>query len=228
LTLEQLPKGSYRTNVDAVLLAAFASVGRSALRAFDLGAGVGPVGLLLVHHRAAEHVTLVELDPKAAGLALANCRSNGFEGCTSVEAGDVSAIARAHAGEADLVVANPPYFDPSRGRPPTSASKRAARTGSLDTFVLAARTLAGRRARIAFVYPADALVTLVATFRASGLEPKRIRFVHATRDKLARIVLVEASAAKAGGLQVLPPLIERDEKGPSIELDRLLRGKLGS
>ena len=83
--------------------------------------------------------------------------------------------------------------------------------GSLDAFVLAARKLAGRRARVCFVYPANELSTLLATLRAAGLEPKRMRAVHAKRDAPARIVLVESQAAKAGGLVIEPPLVEGAE-----------------
>jgi tRNA1(Val) A37 N6-methylase TrmN6 len=59
------------------------------------------------------------------------------------------------------------------------------------------------------VYPAQQLAALFETFRASGLEPKRLRMVHASAHAPARVALVEAQAAKAGGLVVMPALVER-------------------
>ncbi len=61
LTLFQPARGAgYRTNVDAILLAAFAAADRKVRLAVDLGAGVGAVGLTLFFLRAAERVVFVE------------------------------------------------------------------------------------------------------------------------------------------------------------------------
>ena len=203
VALAQPPRGgAYRVNVDAVLLAAFAAGGaraRSARRAFDLGAGVGAVGLSLLHLGAAEHVTMFEIDDALAKLAQRNARANGWESRVEVVHGDV-ADAR---GAADLVVCNPPYVVPGRGRLPSAARARA-RSGPLDVFLDAARRLAGRRARVCFVYPAIETTTLLTSLRARGLEPKRLRTVHARSDRHARVVLVEAVAGKPGGLLIEP------------------------
>jgi len=68
--------------------------------------------------------------------------------------------------------------------------------------------LLGRRGRVCFVYPARDVVRLVGTLLAAGLEPKRLQFVHAKRDRPARICLVEATRGKPGGLVTEPPLFE--------------------
>lgn len=67
----------------------------------------------------------------------------------------------------------------------------------------------GQRGRACFVYPAGELVALLTTLRAAGLEPKELQLVHSLPGAPARVVLVAAAAAKAGGLSVLPPLVER-------------------
>ncbi len=175
--------------------------GRSARRAFDLGAGVGAVGLSLLHLGGAEHVTMIEIDAALAKLAQRNARTNDWESRIEVVHGDVADA----AGVADLVVCNPPYVVPGRGRAPAPARARA-RSGPLDVFLDAARRLAGRRARVCFVYPAIELTTLLTSLRARGLEPKRLQTVHSKPDRQARVVLVEAVAGKPGGLVVAPPL----------------------
>ncbi|HSO39010.1 MAG TPA: methyltransferase, partial [Labilithrix sp.] len=205
VALAQPPRGGpYRVNVDAVLLASFAAAGpRRAHRAFDLGAGVGAVGLSLLHLGAAEHVTMVEVDASLARLAQRNARANRWESRVDVVQADVADADLFPAGAADLVVCNPPYVVPGRGRTPSPARARA-RSGSLDVFIDAARRLAGRRARVCFVYPAIEATTLLTSLRARGLEPKRLRAVHATAARHARVVLVEAVAGKPGGLVIEP------------------------
>lgn len=197
----------YRVNADALLLADFAAR-RRARAAFDLGAGVGAVGLSLLHLDAAAHVTMIELDPQLADLARENAEANGWGARVTTVAGDVAVAARARRGAADLVVCNPPYVAPGRGRAPSAARARA-RSGPLDVFLDAARALAGRRARVCFVYPANETTTLLAELRARGLEPKRLRAVHGREGAPARVVLVECAAGRPGGLVVEPPLVER-------------------
>lgn len=133
---------------------------------------------------------------------------------------DVRQVARL-GGTFDLVVCNPPYVEPGRGRPSKVAAT--ARMGALADFIVAARALLAARGRACFVYPASELLALGQGLRDAGLEPKRLRLVHASADQPARVVLVEALPAKRGGLVVLPPLVERDAGGPSAELVRLLR-----
>jgi len=222
----------YRVNVDALLLAAFAArvlagasataKRRTARAAFDLGAGVGAVGLSLLHLGGAAHVTMVESDAVLARLARANAAANGYAERVTVAAADVADESIAPLGAADLVVCNPPYVPPGRGRVPL-APRAAARVGSLAAFVDAARRLAGRRARVCFVYPVIEATTLLLELRRRGLEPKRLRIVHGRADGAARIVLVEALAGRAGGLVVEPPLVETDARGKrTAEMTSLL------
>jgi tRNA1Val (adenine37-N6)-methyltransferase len=117
--------------------------------------------------------------------------------------------AHEYAGDADLVVSNPPYVEPGRGRTPRQPSRARARSGALSAFTGAARHCLGRRGRACFVYPAPELGTLFALLRAAGLEPKRMRAVHASPTRPARVVLVEAQPGKAGGLVIEAPLVER-------------------
>ncbi|MCL2777829.1 MAG: methyltransferase [Polyangiaceae bacterium] len=216
-------KCGYRVNVDALLLAAFARSARTAKFALDLGAGAGAVGLSLLHLGAAHHVTMIEIDPELARLARANAHANGWADRVTVLTCDVEEYAsdRAHGITADLVVCNPPYVPPGRGREPLGPVARA-KMGALDAFVCAARVLAGQRARVCFVYPAVEAASLFESVRQRGLEPKRLRIVHAKPLENARIVLVECVPGRRGGLVVEPPLVETDGHGKrSPELDAL-------
>jgi tRNA1Val (adenine37-N6)-methyltransferase len=225
VALAQPARGEgYRVNVDALLLADFARKGRRARAAFDLGAGVGGVALALLHWDAAEKVTLIEIDPDAAALAQRNLDANGWSARGEVLVGDVSATARSCQGSASLIVCNPPYFAPGRGRVATVPARGRARSGELGAFVEAARALLGRRGRACFIYPARELASLVETLRARTLEPKRMRFVRSTVTEPARVVLLEAMAAKPGGLVIERDCVERDGAGLSAEMRQIVAG----
>jgi tRNA1Val (adenine37-N6)-methyltransferase len=233
---QPLRGAGYRTNVDALLLAGFAATpvplpgspglarrdvpARPAATAFDLGAGVGAVGLALLRFGAARRVVFVEIDEAPAAMARRNLDANGWTDRGEVVRGDVRDVARARRGEASLVVCNPPYVAPGRGRVAPAQSR--ARIGDLGVFVHAARQVAGRRARVCFVYPAYELATLLARLATEGLHAKRVRLVHATAKSPARIALVEAQASRPGGLVVLPPLVEREARGYTPEMESLL------
>jgi len=185
-----------------------------------LGAGVGAVGLALLRLGAARRVVLVEIDEQPAAMARRNLDANGWTERGEVVRGDVRDVARSRPGEATLVVCNPPYVAPGRGRVPPAQAR--ARSGELSTFVKAARQVAGRRARVCFVYPASELGALLSTLGTEGLHAKRLRFVHGTPEAPARVALVEAVAGRAGGLSVIPPLVEHGQRGYTPEMQALL------
>jgi tRNA1Val (adenine37-N6)-methyltransferase len=222
ITLWQPARG-YRVNIDSLLLAAFAAGGRRARRTIDLGAGVGAVGLSLLHLRATDRVAFVEREPVLAVLAQRNLKASGFAG-TVHEADLALGLPNSLVQNADLVVANPPYFDPQSGRPRAEALERRSRAGAIEPFLAAtARALDGTRARAAFAYPARALEHLLRAASAHALVAKRLRLVHARIDADARLALVEFRRARPGGLVVERPLVEWASAGKRTpEVIRLL------
>ena len=208
------PARGYRVNVDSVLLAHFASQGRRARLALDLGSGVGVVALVLHHLGAAGELALLEREPELAACAEHNLAARGAPGSVSVVDLELMGLPPVLAQRADLVVSNPPFFAPEGHRPPQDPTLRAARQGSLKPFTEAAQAaLSGTRARAVFAYPASSLPTLFDAAAAAGLVPKRLRLVHAFADRPARLALVELRRAKPGGLVIEPPLVEWRAEG---------------
>lgn len=199
LVLEQPPRERYRTNEDAFLLAEYAGAARGVV--YDLGAGVGAVGLMVARTSPAARVVLVERDAELAAIAARNASANALADRVDVVVGDVRSIDRDRHGSASLVVCNPPYVPEGRGRAP-SAGRRDARMGDFAPFVSAARALLGKRGRACFVYPTTNLVDFLVALRDAGLEPKRVRFVRAPKSPAARVALIDARPGKPGGLVV--------------------------
>jgi tRNA1(Val) A37 N6-methylase TrmN6 len=200
----------FRFSLDAVLLAHFATIGKKA-KAVDLGSGTGAVGLFLLA-RGATDVLGVELNPRLASAATRTAEMNGLADRLNFICGDVTCISSyCTGGLFDLVVANPPYRLPSTGRISPSKGVAMARhetTAGLREFVQAAAFLLRNRGRFAMIHLPERLVDLCTELRSSGLEPKRLRFVHPFNDKEPRMVLIEAvKGAAPAGLVVGSPLV---------------------
>ncbi|HWQ60837.1 MAG TPA: tRNA1(Val) (adenine(37)-N6)-methyltransferase [Negativicutes bacterium] len=200
----------FRFSLDAVLLAHFATV-KKAAAAVDLGAGTGVLGLLLAA-RGAKSVTGVEMNPELADMARRSIGVNGLDDRLAVLCADVRSIKDAGllaARRWDLVVTNPPYRTPGGGAISPRGALAAARhelAGGVDDFVTAAAFLLKERGRLAMVHLPERLADIVAAMRGAGLEPKRLRLVHSTPDKAAKLLLVEGARGAKPGLAVMPPL----------------------
>jgi tRNA1Val (adenine37-N6)-methyltransferase len=223
LSLAQLRDG-YRTNVDALWLAAFAARKKPARACVDLGAGVGAVGLSLVALGAAARATLIDVDAQAIALAEENAQP--FTDVDVVQHDLRKPLPRALMHKFDMVVANPPWAPRSRPSP----RRALARTGdeaTLPGFVRAARAALGAAGRACFVYPANELATLLMCLSKVGLEPKRLRMIHPLPDAPARAALVEAKPGRPGGLRVETPFVAMRAPGDwSAEAQRILAGEL--
>ncbi|HEY6556494.1 MAG TPA: methyltransferase [Polyangiaceae bacterium] len=202
------PTRGYRVNIDSILLAAFAAQ-RPPTTTLDLGAGVGAVTLALNHLGAVARGVLVECEPDLARLAERNLRDAALDASVLVLDLAQHALPQELQAEVDLVVCNPPFFEPGQVRPPLNGAERRARSGELDPFLAAAAyALSGKRARACFAYPARALERFLDCSRQHGLVAKRLRFVHSDRSQPARLCLVEVRRARPGGLVVEAPLYE--------------------
>jgi len=233
------PARGYRFSVDSLILAHFGSMvlipsGTSTL-VVDLGAGCGVVGLAMIRQDGHEHwvrpvgtdlrIWAVEIQPRLAALARLNGPLNGLsEDLYQViegdlrKPGDLSAVP---AGQADLVLSNPPYQPVGRGRPsPNGERDRATRqiSATIDDVVHAAARLLRPNGRFAVVLPAERLTDLVASCLVAGLAPTVLRPVHAYRDQSARRVLVAATRTnKQIDLRIEPPLVLHETPGQDTE-----------
>lgn len=114
------PRLGYRFNVDALLVAHFAStqVIRKPDVVVDLGAGCGVIGLLLARRWPTCRALLVELQPELARLAERNADRNGLASRVHVVCGDLEQADEWRCNQQGpvLIVSNPPFFPISSGR----------------------------------------------------------------------------------------------------------------
>ncbi len=190
--------GAYRVNVDAILLAQFAAGKRPArCRVRPRLRGRGAVGLSLLHLGAAERVTMIEVDGALAKLAQRNARSNGWEARIDVVRADVADAESLAAGGGGRSRGVQPAVRGARPgpRPLPGPRARAQRARWTCSWMPRAR-VAGRRARVCFVYPAIEATTLLLELRKTrpGTEGASAPCMAPPRKGVdrARVVLVEA------------------------------------
>jgi tRNA1(Val) A37 N6-methylase TrmN6 len=175
------PLKGHRTGHDAILLAAAAPLSKHAI---DLGAGVGSAGLALLARKAAERLTLVEIDPGLAALASENAKRNGFGGQTETVVADALKLARKggallpKAASADLVLMNPPFNDPARKNVSPDVGRRRAHSASdsdLDSWIGTAERLLAPDGKLVLIHRPEAieviLTMLKGRFGAAELIP---------------------------------------------------------
>lgn len=194
---------------DSLLLGRFATV-RKGDRVFDLGCGVGVLGLCLAEQ--AEDLTLDGLDiqPSCVSLAQENLVRNGLMG--EIWQGDVTAFRPTFPNRRyDLVISNPPYFQPGRGKT-AGGSRGIARTGDengLLPWCETARRLLRNGGRFALCCRPWDMNALFHHLTSCGLEPKRMQAVQSGTEQRANLILVEAVAQGKPGLELLPAVIMR-------------------
>jgi tRNA1Val (adenine37-N6)-methyltransferase len=214
LVLQQ-PKVGYRFTLDPLLLCDFSGAAAEQSIA-DLGTGSGVMALVLARMAPQARVIAFEQDAGAAGLAAENAQLNGLAERVTVLHEDVLHIRRhLPVSSCDLVVSNPPYRKQGKGRLNEHPGRLAARhetTATLADFLAAAKYLAKPSGRICLVHHPDRLADLLLAAAELKLTVLRLRMVHGTPAAEAKVFLVElGKGRRRGALQVLPPLIVRQD-----------------
>lgn len=215
------PESGFRFSMDALLLAAFAGREHVRGRILDLGTGCGVVGLGLALDHPDFFGVGLDLNPEMLLHARENVRRLGFDDRFALLRSDVRRPFGLEPESMDMVLCNPPYRDPGRGRTCPDEAKTLARFESragLADFVRAASYLVRNRKSCSFILLAERADELLDLLRESRLQPKEVQFVHQRLDTTARLVLVRSLKNGGPGLTVLAPLILHEGRGEETRL----------
>lgn len=211
---------AFRFSMDSVLLADFARV-RDGMKVCDLGTGTGILPLLL--YGRAQRITCdaVEIQKDAAERAQRTMRLNEVDHRIWIYCQDLRNVRQfLPHGKYDLVICNPPYTPEKSALlspNPALSTARQETDCTLDDIAAAAAWLLKSRSRFVLMLPTARLAEAFETLRQHRLEPKRLRFVHATKKRPARLALIEAMLDVHSGLIVESPLIVKDDEGNDTE-----------
>ncbi len=212
------PRRGHRAGTDAMLLIAAAG---EADHVVDLGSGVGTVGLGLLALGRVRRADLVECDGVFAELARQNIALNDMASVARVIEADITAPARILAqaglvpGEADLVVANPPFNEPGHHRASPDARRLKAHAmdqGAFEGWAKAAARALKPQGRFVLIHRPEALVWLLPML-ATRFRDLAIRPVHAVSDEPAKRVLIAGRLGSKAPARLLPALVLHQSGG---------------
>lgn len=206
----------FRFGMDAVLLSDFVRAEAQATVA-DFGTGTGILPLLMWGRGKGQRFEAFEIQREMADMARRSVALNGLSARIRVhEASVEEAPSLLSSGSVDVIVCNPPYGMPGATLHNPGLSKDLARhqdpRGLKPWFTAAYRLLRGR-GRMALIYPAPMMLSLMNDLSRAALIPKRFRMIYPRVDRPANLVLVEAVKDARPTLQPEPPLIVYEQDG---------------
>ena len=214
LTLTQSAKG-LTFGTDAYLLSAFVK-GSTRAVAVDLGSGTGVIPMLCATRNKFKKCFAVEVQPTFAEIIKKNVECNGLSDKITPLCSDLRDVKSTTLGcEVDIVTANPPYMKLDSGKRNEHDEKFIARHevfGNIGDFCACASRILKHGGKFYTVWRPDRLCDLIFSLRENRLEPKRITFVHATKDSEPSMVLIQSIKGGASGSIVTRPLILHDDK----------------
>ncbi len=200
---------------DAFLLSAFAEGGIKKNCA-DLGSGTGIIPLLCAQKNKFNKIFAVEIQEKYASLIERNAAENFLSERVIPICSDVRVLKASDIGvELDAVTANPPYMKVDSGKRNEHDEKFIARhevCGDIHDFCSCAYRLLKHGGKFYTVWRPDRLCDLIFALRISRIEPKKMIFVHATKESEPSMVLVQSTKGAASGMKLLRPLILHDSR----------------
>lgn len=211
--------GVFSLGTDSVLLAHFAkSAGiKKKKRAVDLGCGSGIISVLLAWDEPGLLIDGVDINPRAARLAMENAKLCGLAERINIINGDLRQYGDLfQAGAYDLTVSNPPYYTQGSGKRSKNADIAAARGEefcTLDDICKAAGYVTRWGGSFLLVHKPERLADIFRSLSGAGFEPKRLRFVQHKSPAAPSLVLVESRRGGNPSLNVEAPLILANSDG---------------
>jgi len=210
--------------VDAVLLADFSKIAKGKT-VVDLGTGNGIIPLLVAAKTSAKHITGVEIQKDIADMAVRSVALNEMSEKITIINEDLKTFGK--NGICDVVICNPPIRKLAGGLKNPNSSVAIARHEikcTLSDVIESAARLLNFGGTFNIIHRPERLVDIICGMRKSGLEPKRIRYVHPYLGKSPTMVLI--GARKGGNPKIItePPLFIYDENGDySDEIKKIYR-----
>lgn len=211
------PQNGPRVNLDTILLSSWVKLRSGHSRFLEVGCASGAISLILALRFPRNfNVTGLEIQSELVELANENARINSLTERVNFIAGDLRDKNIFPRESFDGLVINPPYEALTAGRMSENPSRSTARLEVSctidDVGELASRVLKSK-GRLFAVFTSERLDVFMSVMLRNKIIPKRLRLVYPNINSGAGIFLIECIKDGGAGLNILPPLIVRDENG---------------
>lgn len=209
-------KDGFRFGMDAVLLSGFARIERDE-NVVDLCSGSGILPLLLSAKTNGGHFTGIELVPETADRARRSVAANNLSEKITILEQDVRNAADILGKNCfDVVTCNPPYIKEGAGAKSPMDERAIARHEiclTLEQVIDQASKLLKPNGRLYVVHRPFRLTELIVHMDRAKIPMKRLRMVHAYKDREPTLVLAEGIKGAKPYLNVDSPLIVYNDQG---------------
>ena len=209
------PQKGYRFNSDSVILANIAEA-EAGQKAYDLGCGSGVMGLLIAAKKNA-YVVGVELQETLASIAERNVIANEYQDKMQVVKGDIrEAETLFPAGDADLIVINPPYFKAGCGEVNHDEMQAMARheiTITLPEELAAVRHLLKAEGKAFFLFPTSREKEFDQTVKNAGLTLAEKIYLTASLQKAPESFIAKIIKTPSDENVLTRTIVTKDEEG---------------
>ena len=211
------PKNGPRVNLDTILLSSWVKIRSGHSRFLEAGCASGAISLILALKFPRNfHITGLEIQTELIELANENAKINSLTERVNFLAGDLRDKNIFPRESFDGLVINPPYEAISSGRMSINPSRSTARLEVScnidDVGELASRVLKSK-GRLFAVFNSERLDVFMSVMLKNKIIPKRLRLVYPNINSSSGIFLIECIKNGGEGVNILPPLIVRDETG---------------
>ncbi len=210
----------HRFGTDGVLLAHFAAP-RLRDKTLEFGTGCGIISLIWCRNGKPAHIDALELQADAVDLVRLAIEENNCIDQLNVIHGDLKLVDRyCQKGSYDLVVMNPPYKKANDGVVTPIVGLAIARHEikcDLNDICTSAALMLNSGGRFCMCQRPSRLTDVLLAMHKSGIEPKRLRFVHQKATAAPNLFLIEGKKGANTGLIIEPPLILEEDNGNATD-----------
>ena len=175
------------------------------------------VPLLLSARTNTPKIFGLEIQEDIAQMAQRSVEHNKLEDRISIECGDLKNAVSIYGRDSfDKITCNPPYMKCGSGNQNDIDTKSISRHEvmcTVDDVINISAKLLIPKGRFFMIHRPNRLVDIMCAMRKYKIEPKRMRFVHPSYDKVPNMVLIEGMRDGGEELKLLPPLYVYNQDG---------------
>ncbi|CAD7286768.1 tRNA1(Val) (adenine(37)-N6)-methyltransferase [Campylobacter majalis] len=216
----QLQNG-YHYNSDTMALYGFISSfwNKKYKNVLDVGSGSGVLGMLIKRDNPEISLSMIDIQDENVALCNKNLSEN------DLNAKVILTDFKMYKSDIryDLIISNPPFYHDGVTKSDNKhiAISRYDKYLTLDDFIRVSNTHLNPNAELMFCYDSMQLSEIFISLNRYKLNPTHIRFVHASKDKNARLVLVRAKKNSRSKCEILPVLFMKENRLNSQEATKI-------
>ncbi|GAB6071763.1 tRNA1(Val) (adenine(37)-N6)-methyltransferase [Venenivibrio stagnispumantis] len=199
-------KEGFRFGIDSLLLSDFTKI-YSRGKILDIGTGSGIIPILLHLKYPNLEYYAVEIQEELYDIAKRNFEINNVDVKLFLE--DVKNIKNIFKAEQfDYIITNPPYYKSGKSKNIQIEIAKIEKKATIKDFIEASSYLLKNKGKLFMINIAERLPEIIFLLKKYRLEPKRLKFIHPSKDEKATHFLVQADkATKEGGCIIENPVI---------------------